>query len=155
DVGTVLAWRHGEARLRDQALVIARRLRPRLCLDALGLSDWPEAATSLALGALELDSWHHPRTLFTKASTDGAAGAEDARALLERHQKRSPPPISAWTLVQRIGDFTGFGGQFPLPPVVLDGGSRHELWAECDRRMFRIFADLFGHVACPEPSPDV
>jgi len=61
DAGALLAWRLGEARLREQALSTASQLPNSVALVALGLEGWPAPTAPLALAALIGDAWCHPR----------------------------------------------------------------------------------------------
>lgn len=58
--GALLAWRLGEARLRTEVLATAATLPPRVVLETLDLSGWPDCAVPLALAALQNDGWHIP-----------------------------------------------------------------------------------------------
>ena len=64
-------------------------------------------------------------------------------------------PLAAWRLVGRVGDFSGFGGSFDVPPVVLDGGDRHRFHVRCDDAFFLVEADCFGWRCQPEPDPSL
>lgn len=160
DAGVVLAWRLGEARLRRQALEIAGRLPPAAALDALGLGDWPPVAAPLVVAGLAADAWQPPASALTPRTLDGLPRlAPDAVAALR--QKLSAPataPYAQWTVVARVGEFSGFGGRFDEPPLLLDPGQRadrHRLWARCGAETFRLDADVFGYRCVADGNADL
>ncbi len=153
DAGAVLAWRIGEARLRESALEVASRLPPRVALVALGLEDWPDEAAALAIQALRADAWHHPRALLSEKTLASLRGAPPQRvqALAQELIQGASAAVEAWSPVARVGDFAGFGGSFESPPLVLDGGSRHQLFARSGEQEYRVDADVFGWTCRPHP----
>jgi len=121
DLGLVAAWRAGLAQYRDEALSLARRADPRLARIALGLDG---VAPEALAGLLE------------------AAAADPWRSLEEAREGPWGEPRLA--LVGRVGAFSGFGGQFPAPPLVeTRGGAVH---ARCGGRWWRLCADCYGAV---------
>ncbi len=150
DLAAVAAWRLGEARLREAALRSARRLPASAALPALQLRGWPEHALPAVLAALESDAWSHPRDALSERALGTLRSAEDGAALARALVARPVPARSTLIRVGTAGDFVGFGGTFARPPLVLDGGDRHTLFARvaqdaaCD---WRLDADVFGAVA--------
>lgn len=158
DLGAVLAWRLGEARLRTAALAILNRLPARALLDVLGLVGAPPTAAPLVAGALRADAWRAPAALFTPATLATLAGGEPATIARLAARLAEPPkaPLAAFTALARAGDFTGFGGAFDLPPLLLaTGDDRHVLFVRAGEQDFRVEADIFGTVASPIPRLDV
>lgn len=158
DAAAVVAWRLGEARLRQSALEVAARLPPGLVLEALDLADWPEPAAAIALAALRADAWRAPRALLSEATLRSLAAAspQAIAALEQRLQEEAPAtPPAAWEVIARIGDFAGFGGNFEVPPWLLDGGGRHRFFLRCGPHYFRMDADIFGSVCRPHPPLDL
>lgn len=157
DAVAVLAWRLGEARLRETALSIAQRLPARVLLTGLGLADWPDAAASLVLEDLRTTGWRHPTGLFTESSLQALRDPQPGAvaALKTSISAATASPLRSWTVSARVGDFSGFAGNFDTPPVVLDGGDRHQLFARCGAQDFRIDADAFGWVCRPHHSMDL
>ncbi|MGH9821866.1 MAG: hypothetical protein ACREDR_01200 [Blastocatellia bacterium] len=156
--GAVLAWRLGEARLRGRALQAAADLPPRVALDALGLSDWPEESTPLAFAVLEESGWQPPRTrVSSETLTALANGSAKISDLLNRVKSAETPPLQEWRTAARVGDFTGFGGSFDSPPLVLNGGGRHRFFVRSGDSFYQMTADCFGSVcrAIPDPGLDV
>jgi hypothetical protein len=128
DLGLIAAWRAGLAQYRDQALALARRVDPLLARVVLGLDEVaPEALASLIETAAG-DPW---------------------RSLEEVREGPWGEPRLA--LVGRVGAFSGFGGQFPLPPLVEARGGA--LYARSDGRWWRLFADCYGAVFIRTEAP--
>lgn len=122
DAGALLAWRLGEARLR-QAVLLKAQILPMAALSAalaVSLAQAPEA-----LAALDRDAWHVPGT----ATPQG------------------------WHALPPAGAFSGFGGAFDQPPVVLAGGTKHQLRVRVGGRHFAVFCDVFGSTAVPCADP--
>jgi hypothetical protein len=154
DAGALLAWRLGETRVRDAALAAVDSLPPRAVLDALDLADWPDAAAPLAVTGLRTDAWCAPREAVSAETAKRVATGAPLEPLLA--SLRSPrAPLAAWRLVGRVGDFSGFGGAFDVPPVVLDGGDRHHFHLRCDDAFFLVEADCFGWRCQLEPDPSL
>jgi hypothetical protein len=150
DLVAVAAWRLGEARVRGAALRAARRLPAGPALAALGLAGWPEDAAPAVVAALEVDAWTHPRDAISPRALGAIRTAEDGAALSRAMAERPPAPLSKLALVGSAGDFMGFGGTFLRPPVVLDGGDRHTLFARVAEEAtadWRLDVDVFGAVA--------
>jgi hypothetical protein len=146
DACGVLAWRLGDPRLRASALRVAPTLPARALLAALGLGAWPEAAAAVAIEALQLDAWHLPSDLASPATLVAVARAPGERVRSTIDALRAAPPVSLdrWRVVASVGAFTGFGGSFDSPPVVLDGGDRHTIHLKAGDTFFVIEADVFG-----------
>ena len=146
DAGAVLAWRLGDARLRETALALAPHLAPRLLLAAMDLSDWPGEAAPLAVEAARSRGWRPPAAALRDETLAALRGAPPERVETLRRQLADPaePPIERWTVASRAGEFTGFGGTFDEPPVVPDGGARHRFFARCGGATFVVDADVFG-----------
>jgi hypothetical protein len=126
-LGAVVAWRLGEARLREPALGAAERVSRRAVLAVLDLDDWAEEEAPRALDMLREHAWQHPRSR-------GPAGMPIDSAA----------PLACWKTVARRGDFAGFGGDFPCPPLLLDAGDETTFFVRCGGQCFRLEADLFG-----------
>ncbi|MBI3273172.1 MAG: hypothetical protein HYZ53_29550 [Planctomycetes bacterium] len=157
DAGAVLAWRLGEARLRRAALAAAARLPARAALEALGLGDWPDAAAPLALASLAADGWRHPRDVFSPRTVERLpkCSHEELTALGARLAPDADAPLEAWAPVGKAGEFSGFGGEFAEPPLLLEAGAesdRHRFWASAGEARFRIDADCFGCVCRADPA---
>lgn len=156
DAGAVAAWRLGKARLREAALRVGRTLPPRALLAALLLPDWPDAAAPLALAALEGDAWRHPREALasgTLSSLDRAAPGERARlgaALLAPQ----PAPLGIWKVAARAGEFSGFGGSFDAPPLLVGAEGRHRFLVSSAGEPFVVDADCFGWSCRRLPGPE-
>jgi hypothetical protein len=154
--GAVLAWRLGEARLRTQALAAAPALPARVTLDALGLSNWPEAAAPLALACLNQNAWQVPQSRLSettlKAITAGTANVDE---LVQGLRETKSPPLTEWQSAGSFGDFAGFGGSFIAPPLLLNGGDRHTFLVRSGGDFFRVTADCFGSVCRPTQDPEL
>ncbi len=146
DACGVLAWRLGDPRLRAGALRVAPTIPPSTLLAALGLGAWPEEAAPLAIEALQFDAWHLPSDIVSPATLDAVARAPGARvrSVLEALRTAPAVPLDRWRIVASAGAFTGFGGSFDAPPVVLDGGDRHTIHVNAGDASFVIEADVFG-----------
>ena len=150
DLAAVAAWRLGEARLRQAALRSALKLPAGAALSALGLQGWPEHALPAVTVALASDAWTHPRDALSPRALGAIRSAEEGLSLARAVTARPVAPVSTLALVGTAGDFVGFGGTFARPPLVLDAGDRHTLFARvaqdaaCD---WRLDADVFGTVA--------
>lgn len=160
DAGVVLAWHLGEPRLRGEAFIAAAKLPPHSALQALGLDDWPDAAAVMVLTALQADAWRAPDRLFTPRTLDSLAkmSAMEKAAL---QAKLSEPPLEAprqWSPTALVGHFSGFGGHFEEPPLLVANGllgQRHRLWVLSTDGYHRIDADIFGWVCQPDSSVDM
>lgn len=157
DAGVVLAWRLGEARLRESALERCCRLPSRVLLDALDLGDWPTEAAGLAIRCLEEDAWRHPRDAVSEKTLRSVErmSPEALSELAERLSARRAAPPHAWTLVGSVGEFSGFGGEFDAPPLVFDDGARHRFFARSSSGDFRVDADVFGWTCRPHAALDL
>jgi hypothetical protein len=154
DAGAVLAWRLGEARLRTAALAAAAKLPARALFIALGMTDWPETAASLALAALVADAWQPPIARVSASTLCGIAeGQSEVATLLAALGDPAVPPLSQWKEVARLGDFAGFGGSFARPPLILGGGDRYRIYVRSGEACFVLSADAFGCVCRPTPDP--
>jgi hypothetical protein len=158
DAGALAAWRLGEARLRAPALARAGALPPRAVLAALSLASWPDAAAPLALRALASDGWRRPEEVFSGPTLEALAREPRRAASLEaRFESRRASPLSWWTVAARVGDFTGFGGVFDAPPLVLDAAApdRHTFFVTVGDEPWRVVGDCYGCVCRREEShPD-
>ena len=155
--GAVLAWRLGDARLRNAALTAAGALPPAAVLAALGVPSWPPAAAPLLLAALAADGWRTPREVFTGATLDELAagpGAGRLEALRRAADARPAAPPARWKPADPVGNFRGFEGDFDEPPVLLADGraTRHRFWVRSGRDAYRVDADGFGW-ACVAAGP--
>jgi hypothetical protein len=158
DAGAVLAWRLGDARLRNAALGIAERLPAPATLAALGLPDWPAAAAPLVVAGLRANGWCRPEELLSSKTLAGLAAAPADRLDRLRQDLAAPPDGSAeWRLAGRLGNFSGFDGHFDQPPVLLDAPAEaggHRFHVRCGTAAFRIDADAFGWVCQPAAAVD-
>lgn len=160
DAGVVLAWRLGEPRLRNEAFIAAAKLPAQAALQALGLTGWPDSAAVLVLTALQADGWRAPKSLF-KQRTLSELHKLDAKNLETLRRKLAKPPLDlapAWSQTALVGNFSGFGGHFDEPPLLVGRnmlGNRHRLWVLSTEGFFRIDADVFGWVCQPDPSVDL
>jgi hypothetical protein len=154
DAGAVLAWRLGEARLREQVLQLAPTLPTHAVLEALLLPSWPEEALPLVLLSLQANSWRSPASLFKDETLQKLPTLTPAERATLRHQliQTSLAPPSDWIKVASLGDFVGFGGAFTSVPILLQHPqeSRHQFFIESNRQTFRLFADIFGSLCRPE-----
>jgi hypothetical protein len=151
DAGALLAWRLGEARLREAALAAAERIPAKALLFALGLNEWPEQAAPLALLALSSDAWHTPtERLSAHTLRTLATGTGDVTSLRAKLLADSPEGVPAqWQRVARLGDFAGLGGAFERPPLLLDGGDAYRFPVRSGDAFFLVYADVFGCVCRP------
>jgi hypothetical protein len=158
EAGGVLAWRLGEVRLRSAAMRAAPDLPPRALLAALDLPDWPGEAAPLALAAVRGDAWVAPRDRVADATLAAVPRLPAAQIAELAARLEAPPavPLGRWRVSARVGDFSGFGGSFDSPPLVLDGGAdRHVVYARSGDACFRIDADVFGWSCRVEPGVDL
>jgi hypothetical protein len=158
DAAAVLAWRLGEARLREAALRIAATLPPRTVLAALGLSDWHPEAAPLVLAALSADAWRHPRNQI-RPETVARVGTLQPEERAALYARLAAPADSGrgWQLAAAVENFSGFGGHLDAPPVLLDSrgvASRHRFWVLTTTGIFRLEADTFGCVCQSNPYTD-
>jgi hypothetical protein len=155
DAGALLAWRLGEARLREAALAAADRIPAKALLFALGLREWPEQAAPLALLALSSDAWHTPTERLSagtlRALATGASNVTSLGAALVADLPKPPP--AAWRRVAQLGDFAGLGGSFERPPLLLDGGDAHRFSVRSGDAFFLVHADVFGCVCRSTTDP--
>lgn len=152
---SVLAWRLGEARLRQAALAAAAALPAPAILSALGLADWPAAAAPLAVRLLREQGWRDPQRLATAGVLKklAAASPEQAQIVIDELAKPVDASRAAWIPVGRLGDFAGYAGHFQQPPRLLDAGPQgdaHRWWVASGSQTYRIDADLFGWVCRPD-----
>lgn len=160
DAGVLLAWRLGEPRLRNEAFIAAAKLPPQAALRALGLNGWPDSGAVLVLTALQADAWRMPDRLF-KLRTLAALDKMNAKELSALQTRLGKPPEEAaqdWTPTALVGHFSGFGGTFEEPPLLVGNGllgNRHRFWVLSTDGYFRIDADAFGWVCQPDASVDL
>jgi hypothetical protein len=129
DAGAVLAWRLGEARLRESALKLARQLPDVIVLRILFLENRPTDSADKLITALGQNAWR-----FSAWETDRPSGSGE------------------WSLVARLGEFEGFGGRFLEPPLLLDAGEQttpYRFWVRSGEKTYRLDADVFGWVCRP------
>jgi hypothetical protein len=148
DAGAVLAWRLGEAQLRQDALRAAEKLPAAAALKALRVGDWPSEAIALVLAALRTDAWRQPEEAISAETLAKLPKAAPRKLEDLRRELAAPPraPLAEWEPVGSVGDFSGFDGPFDEPPLLLNGPetSRHRFWALAANGAFRIDADAFG-----------
>lgn len=121
--GAVLAWRLGEARLRQAALAALDSIDGALWLRALDENSASVDAKTVA-AALTHEGWRRP-TAARNTTSDG------------------------YEVVARLGSFAGFGGTFDAPPelVVTDADvldDRHHFHVRVGETVFRVEADCYG-----------
>ena len=159
DAGAVLAWRLGDARLRNAALGIAERLPAPATLAALGLSDWPIQAAPLVVAGLRANGWCRPEELLSAKTLAGLPKATPEHLDKLRQDLASLPETAAdRRLAGRLDNFSGFDGHFDQPPVLLDMPAEtgeHRFYVRCGTVAFRIDADAFGWVCQPAAGIDV
>ncbi|MCE9582663.1 MAG: hypothetical protein K8T20_09240 [Planctomycetes bacterium] len=156
DAVALVAWRLGEARLRVEALKGAGRLPAAAVLEALQLGDWPPEAASLAVAGLEADGWRRPDDAISESTVESLSKASP-RKLEDLRKALSTPPragLGEWEPAGRVGDFSGFGGGFDEPPLLLAAPetTRHRFWALAANGAFRIEADIWGWSCRPDPA---
>jgi len=83
------------------------------------------------------------------AAVQIALGSDDSGLLATLTADAWPSSAGAWQEVARVGAFVGFGGDFALPPILLDGGDRHTLPCRTQRGDLWVWADRYGAVARP------
>jgi hypothetical protein len=157
--GAILAWRLGDARLRTAVLAAAAALPPGAVLAALGVPSWPRAAAPLLLAALATDGWRPPDRLFAPATLDELAAGPGAERLEALRQRAVMPPATSpehWGLIDRVGNFRGFDGDFDQPPVLLADGqtTRHCFRVRSGGDAYRVDADAFGWVCSLDGLPE-
>lgn len=156
DAGALLAWRLGEARLRERALKLIPTLPARAVLESLYLSSWHEDSLPFLSLSLQVNSWRHPDSLFTDETLQKIPGLSPSERATLRHQLIQTPlvPPSSWRRIARVGDFVGFGGQFLSLPIILQNTSKHQILIESAGKTFVIYADMFGSVCHAEDVAD-
>jgi hypothetical protein len=119
-------------RLLEAGAVLAWRLgEPRLRQRALAIAaTLPSAAAAVAL------------------DVPGPQLAEAIAQLNANAWRRPGRPGLA-----QIGDFTGFGGPFAVPPLLLGSSQGHGLHVQCGAVRHRIIADTFGWRCLPDADP--
>lgn len=112
-------------RLLEAGAVLAWRLgEPRLRRQALAIA----ATLPAEVAAVALDV--------------PSGQVRDAITALTADAWRRPGRTA--TDLARLGDFTGFGGPFAVPPLLLDGTQTHSLRVQCGGQRHRVVADAFG-----------
>jgi hypothetical protein len=131
DVGKVAAWRAGMPQYRNGAIEAARRLRPAVASEILGVAS---AGISWILDRMAADPWLTPRAVAT-----------DAPAALR--------------LICHVGAFRGFGGDFLWPPTVTASGG--SIFVTDGEGAWRLICDAYGSLLlrhegfpCPSRLPD-
>jgi hypothetical protein len=76
-----------------------------------------------------------------------AAQVADAIAGLNANAWRRPG--HADPVLGSLGDFTGFGGPFAVPPLLLGDSGGHRLRVQCGKLRHRLDADAFGWRCLP------
>ncbi|MBI2920035.1 MAG: hypothetical protein HYY18_03000 [Planctomycetes bacterium] len=148
-LGAVVAWRLGEARLRTEALRAAEELPANPVLRALRLGTWPEESAAVVVAALAADAWRAPEAALEEDAVKRLAGAPRGEIERIRRAVSAAPraPLGAWGPAGRAGEFSGFGGPFDEPPLLLNAGAegnRHRFFAMAGDAAWRIDADLYG-----------
>jgi hypothetical protein len=159
DAGAVLAWRLGDARLREPALERADRLPAAAVLAALGLRDWPAEAAPLVVTGLRANGWCRPEELFAAGTLAGLPRAAPDQLTRLRQEIAAPPAAgpASWRLAGRPGNFLGFDGAFDRPPLLLEPGAEpnaHRFDVRAGTAAFRLHADVFGWVCEPAGTTD-
>jgi hypothetical protein len=146
DAGAVAAWRLGEARLRAAACRVMPHLPGAVTLRALALDDWPHEGAPLAVAALARDAWWPPQRVVSERTLASLRGAPPERlaALVTRLGSGAGGSLARWQEAARVGEFSGFGGAFDAPPLVLDSSDRHRFHAISAGTVWQIDADCFG-----------
>lgn len=118
-------------RLLEAGAVLAWRLgEPRLRQRALAIAaSLPPASAATALALPE---------------------AQLAGALAQLNANAWRRPGHAAAILAQIGDFTGFGGPFAMPPLLLDTSQGHCLHVQCGAVRHCIVADGFGWRCLPD-----
>lgn len=152
--GVVLAWTLGDPRYREAALADAETLPPGLVLWLLGLSDWPDLLAPVALASLRGNAWVHPRSRVTPEWIDACAVEDGRERAIAALVAPMIAPVADFIDGGRVGEFVGFGGAFPRPPLLLDRATDHELYVRSAGLDYVVAADLFGWVCKRDvPSP--
>ena len=108
-----------------------------------------EEAAGVVVAALAADAWRAPEAALEEGTVKRLAGAPAAEVEKIRRAVSAPAraPLAHWGPAGTVGEFSGFGGPFDEPPVLLDGGPeghRHRFFAMSGDAAWRIDADLFG-----------
>lgn len=130
-VGAVIAWRLGDARVRTAALLVLPHLPARALLVAMGHGAWSDGDAPMLVAQLQADQWRVQLTTPPRQVT--MPTLDVARSLR----------------LAQLGDFTGFGGVFEVPPKLLRGEDPHLFLVRCGEQGFAVTADGFG--ACIRP----
>jgi hypothetical protein len=151
--GVVLAWRLGDARLRQAALRIAPRIPAAQFLHQMGLTEWPEAAAPLVLETLKNDGWRLPEQRFPPATLLALDRMSPAQRSALAQPSTTGKKKPSWQIAARLGNFRGFGGAFTEPPLLLASGGesdRHRFWVRSGDGVYRIDADAYGWICRPD-----
>lgn len=154
--GAVLAWRLGEARLRQAALAVLPQIPDDVLLTLLQLRDWPLAAAPVARAAVEHQGWIPPvETIRPRSLTDlMGAGPEKAHALAAAVAEPMAYVSNSLRPVRWVGDFVGYGGEFEDVPVLVSVPLEerpHRFFARAGGETFQLDADAFGWTARRRP----
>ena len=116
-LGKVLAWRSGAAHFRDSAITAASQLPPMLALAAVGAT--ADSHWNSVKDQLLANPWWSPEKSKTELALQGIS----------------------------VGQFTGFGGIFEVPPQV-QACEEGFLVKSADRYSF-LMADVYGAILQP------
>lgn len=140
--GRILAWQSGMVQYRSDALNSARTINSELASACLQMpADTPSQSLQQALDRMESDPWLRPANA------------------LENHN--SAAPIS---IVDKVGDFRGLGGEFLRPPIiclttqgfrVTDGHGQWDLLADRFGWLLSRTNNSPGPATAPQPTPSV
>jgi hypothetical protein len=149
DVGVVLSWRLGDARLRTPALDRAERLPPELLADLLGVRNWPAPLVPLVLRGLRQEGWLRPEQVFSEKTR----AKPDVKKVSARLDEWDESVGGDWLLASRLGNFQGFEGNFAEPPTLLEpgDGARHRFWVRSGGQVYRLDGDAFGGICRTDP----
>jgi hypothetical protein len=122
NVGTGAAWRAGMPHYRGGAIAAAKRLRPEVAGEILGV---PAESVGTILDRMLSDPWLSPAAAAAAAATD-------------------PESTGALRLVGVVGAFRGFGGEFLRPPRVT--AAANSIFVCDGDATYRLVCDCFGRL---------
>jgi hypothetical protein len=129
--GQVAAWRSGMSHLRAGALKTLERLPVEAVQAVFSLTETSTPPIETLVHSLTHDAWLPPEFVDTN------------------YRRRL-------AIAVRIGDFTGFGGPFAIPPQVTSTGGT--IYAFDSHACWSLHADCFGATLqrfCPDPSAQI
>ena len=124
-IGQIMAWRAGLAHFRKGAIGIADQLPELIALAAVGAKvseSWPSVRSNFLS-----DPWWSPEN-------EGKAGSNPEKILIE------------------IGQFSGLGGQFRLPPEVR--ATEDGFYINSAGQYFYLLADIYGAILLPSSAEE-